>query len=97
MSELRVSDAVLKWLIFAGVAWLVVIISFCALAAEGYYWDGYRWIWRGAGGPTRPYPPQPYPLPPRDCYGQACVDEFHRFGGRDQRTCFDQWGNLRRC
>jgi len=70
-------------------------------ASAQYVWDGYRWVWQGYGPPTRGYPPGPAyrgQIPDRwqDC-GRDCVEQFHRFGGRDQRICFDQWGNQRRC
>jgi hypothetical protein len=82
-------------LITAGLALIFALWASGAFAQ--YYWDGYRWVWQGYGPPTREYPPGPAYPPRPNCQGQPCVDEFHRFGGRDQRPCFDQWGNLGRC
>lgn len=55
-------------------------------AQEGYYWNGYRWEFRGRRdmpvmppGPIPPryaYPPYPQPRQP-DIY-----EEFRRWGGR---------------
>jgi hypothetical protein len=80
----------------------IAVLLFVATTAQaqdrGYYWDGYRWGWQGYGPPTRDYPPGPvYPegqIPQRDrnCRGQACVDEFHGWGGYDRRQRFDRWG-----
>lgn len=66
---------------------------------RGWCWNGNTWVWRGGDLPSRRMPPGPaYDYPSgNNCYGQQCVDEFHRFGGRDQRTCYDSLGYVVPC